>query len=193
MSRDALKNLSPERIKAFLASRNRAVLDDPGLKRAGVLMVLFPKNGELHVLLTKRTSDVEHHKGQISFPGGAVDDSDKDIIGTALREAEEEIGLGADQVEVLGIFDDAWVPSGFAITPVIGYARSLPALSPNLDEVEQTIEVPLSFFRDSANERVKQVERNGKRMNVYFYTYGAFEIWGATAGMLRSFLRAVEG
>lgn len=155
-------------------------------------MLLFPKNGELHVLLTKRSSDVEHHKGQVSFPGGSVDGSDKDIIATALREAEEEVGLPPDRVDILGVFDDAWTPSGFAITPVVGYTGGFPALLPSKDEVEEILEIPVSFFLDSHNERVKKMRRRGKEVDVYFYKYGETEVWGATASLLRSFLRALH-
>lgn len=160
--------------------------------KAGVLMLLFPKESDLYVLLTKRTSDVEHHKGQISFPGGSVDESDSDIVMTALREAEEEIGLRGDQVEVLGLFDDIWTPSGFCITPVIGYTTVLPALTPSADEVEEILEVPLSVFLERENETVKKLQRSGKSIDVYFYKHGNNEIWGATAAMVRSFLQAFK-
>ncbi len=168
------------------------MINQDDLTRAGVLMLLFQKNGEMHVLLTKRTSDVEHHKGQVSFPGGSVDTGDKDIIETALREAREEIGLNSGQAEILGLFDDVWTPSGFAITPVVGYLEKLPVLSPSREEVEEILEVPVSFFLDDRNVRVKTLERNGKKVEVYFYTYGKTEIWGATAAMLRSFLRSLS-
>lgn len=181
-----------EQIRQFLSSHPRKEIDEPGLVRAGVLMLFFKKNGELHVLLTKRTADVEHHKSQVSFPGGSVDRGDADVIETALRETEEEIGLGRQQVEVLGLFDDVWTPSGFAITPVIGFAESLPALSPNAIEVEEILGVPVSFFLDPQNERTEKRERGGKMFDLYFYNYGGTEIWGATAGMLRSFLHSLK-
>lgn len=184
--------MTAETIRAFLSAHPRNVVERSDLIRAGVLMLLFPRNGELHVLLTRRSSDVEHHKGQVSFPGGSVDSGDKDIIATALREAEEEVGLRPDRVEVLGMFDDVWTPSGFAITPVVGYTGGFPALSPSTDEVEEILEIPVSFFLDPRNERVKKMERRGKEMKVYFYTYGVTEVWGATASILRSFLRALN-
>ena len=155
-------------------------------------MLLFPKDGELHVLLTKRTSDVEHHKGQISFPGGSADAMDHDIVDTALREAEEEIGLPRDGIDILGMFDDYWTPSGFRITPVLGYLSELPLLERNAVEVEEILEVPVSFFLNRGNERVKKLRRGNEEIDVYFYTHGHNEIWGATAAMLRSFLHSLQ-
>lgn len=160
--------------------------------QAGVLLLLFPRNGELHILLTKRTSGVEHHKSQISFPGGSKDEVDTDIVATALREAEEEIGLPKNQVEVMGLFDDVWTPSGFRITPVIAYTPALPNLRVNAVEVDEIFEVPLSFFMNRENEKVKTVERSGEWIEVYFYRHGGHEIWGATAAVIRSFLLGLQ-
>lgn len=163
------------------------------LMHAAVLILLFHRDGETWVLLTKRTSDVEHHKGQISFPGGAVDAADEDLVATALRETEEEIGFPSSAIDVLGLFDDAWVPSGFRITPVLGFANVLPEARLNTREVERIVEVPVAFFLDPENERVQVFHRDGKPMDVYFYTFGNNEIWGATAAMLRAFLHEVRG
>lgn len=185
-------NLRPEQIEQFLKGRIRKELDRPGLIHAGVLVLLFPKGNELHVLLTKRSSDVEHHRGQISFPGGAVDDRDENIIATAVRETEEEIGIPAHVIRILGLFDDAWTPSGFQITPVIGYTNAPLSIRPSPFEVEEVLEVPLSFFLEAGNERVKKLTREGATVDVYFYTYGEKEIWGATAGILRSIVHALQ-
>jgi 8-oxo-dGTP pyrophosphatase MutT (NUDIX family) len=187
--RKATMKIRPDEVKTFLEGRSRSELDRPELHRAGVLLLLFDRDGETRVLLTKRTSDVEHHKGQISLPGGSMDPGDADVTATALREAEEEVGLRPSTVQVLGLFDDVWTPSGFRITPVVGHAPDLPEVRINTREVEEIIDVPVSLFLDPANERVKHLMRDGKQVKVYFYTYGSREIWGATAGILRSFLR----
>lgn len=187
-----MMNLRPEQIEQFLKGRIRKELDRPGLIHAGVLVLLFPKGNELHVLLTKRSSDVEHHRGQISFPGGAVDDRDENIIATAVRETEEEIGIPAHVIRILGLFDDAWTPSGFQITPVIGYTNAPLSIRPSPFEVEEVLEVPLSFFLEAGNERVKKLTREGATVDVYFYTYREKEIWGATAGILRSVVHALQ-
>lgn len=155
-------------------------------------MLFYSKNAELHVLLTKRTEDVEHHKGQISFPGGSQDDVDQDLVTTALRESEEEIGLPREGVKVLGLFDEYETPSGFAITPVVASIVVLPPLKPHAVEVAEILEVPLSLFMDKRNERVEQRTPFGVPLDVYFYRFGEHEIWGATAAILRSFLLSLR-
>jgi 8-oxo-dGTP pyrophosphatase MutT (NUDIX family) len=172
-------------------SFNRKELHDPSLTPAGVLLPFFEKEGELHLLLTERTNSVEHHKGQISFPGGARDVADASIIETALREAEEEIGLPRECVEVLGTWNDVWTPTGFVITPVVGFLSSVPSLKMNSSEVANILEVPIALFLDRTKERVEQRMRDGKRFDVYFYDFGELEIWGATAWITRSILAEI--
>ena len=180
--------ISPDHIRQFLESFQRQECSSRGLISAGVLVPLFERNGELHVVLTQRTNEVKHHKGQISFPGGVKNEQDTTIIETALRETEEEIGLPRNEVTVLGMLNDFQTPSGFRITPVVAFLLSVPSFSINTAEVSRIFDVPLSFFIDARNERVERRERSGKMMNDYFYRYGQYEIWGATAAMLRSFL-----
>jgi len=151
-------------------------------------MPLFEKQGALHVLLTERTHSVEHHKGQISFPGGARDSADASIIETALRETEEEIGLPREGVEVLGTWNDVWTPTGFVITPVVGFLSSVPLLKLNSHEVAHILEVPVALFLNPTKERIEQKVRDGKRFDIYHYDFGGTEIWGATAWITRSIL-----
>lgn len=183
---------TPAEIRHFLDSHKRIANTDHSLVKAGVLLLFYPRSDVLHVLLTKRTSDVEHHKSQISLPGGSFDEGDADIVQTALRETREEIGISPDSIEVLGLFDDVWTPSGFRITPVIGFLSTLPPLTVNSGEVEEILEVPVSFFVEEKNVQVKKMTRNGKAVDVYFYRYGGNDIWGATAAMLRSFLAGLR-
>ena len=184
--------ITVEHIASFLRGFRRKELEKLHLKKAAVLMLFYSKNGELYVLLTKRTEDVEHHKGQISFPGGSHDDVDSDLLVTALREGEEEIGLPREVVRVLGMFDDYETPSGFAITPVVASAEALPPLTPHAPEVAEILEVPLSLFMDKRNEGVEQRVPFGVPADVYFYRFGEHEIWGATAAILRSFLLSLR-
>lgn len=121
-----------------------------------------------------------------------MDSVDATIIDTALREAGEEIGLARNAVEVLGMLNDFRTQSGFCITPVVGFLPLTPSFVLNKTEVSEIFDVPLSFFIDSCNERVDQRECSGKMTNVYFYSYDKYEIWGATAEMLRTFLRALD-
>lgn len=160
-----------------------------GATRAAVLVPLVLDQDRLSVLLTKRTERVEYHKGQISFPGGTVDEGDVNAVATALREAEEEIGLSSGSVEVLGRLDDLEIPTGFCITPVVGLVRGMPDLVLNLDEVEEVFIVPVGFFLDPANEEVGEREWKGRMHVVYSYQFGSHRIWGATAAVIRKFLR----
>jgi 8-oxo-dGTP pyrophosphatase MutT (NUDIX family) len=184
--------ISVEQIRKFLEGHRRRELEKSHLKKAAVLMLFYPKGEELFVLLTKRTEDVEHHKGQVSFPGGSHDEDDVNLVATALRESEEEIGLPQHAVQVFGMFDEYETPSGFAITPVIAYAHCLPPLKHNAIEVAEILEVPLSLFLDKRNERVEKRVRLGTVLDVYFYRFGDHEIWGATAAILRAFLYALR-
>jgi len=185
-------SITIEQIQEFLGHHGQRKLGKPGLRKAAVLMLLYPKDSELHVLLTRRTDEVEHHKGQISFPGGSMDDEDEDLVATALRESEEEVGLPKEIPQILGMFDEYETPSGFAITPVVAYTGALPSLSHNAMEVAEILEVPLSVFLEVQNERVEKRKRLGHLIDVYFYRFGAHEIWGATAAILRAFLHSVQ-
>ncbi len=186
-----IDRMSPfrDQLQQFFRVYRRVELVSSQLTRAGVLVTIFEKHHEPHFLLTKRTEDVEHHKGQISFPGGAVDAGDKDIVATSLREAEEEIGLHHDRIGVLGTLDDIIIPTGFLVTPVVGYVDDLPPLTLNRHEVESVLEVPLAIFRDPGRKKVVKMMRGGVLHDVYFFTFGESQIWGATAAIIESFLR----
>jgi 8-oxo-dGTP pyrophosphatase MutT (NUDIX family) len=184
--------ISVEQIRKFLEGHRRRELEKSHLKKAAVLILFYPKGDELFVLLTKRTEDVEHHKGQVSFPGGSQDEDDVNLVATALRESEEEIGLPKHAVQVFGMFDEYETPSGFAITPVVAYAHCLPPLKHNAIEVAEILEVPVSLFLDKRNESVEKRVRLGTVLEVYFYRFGDHEIWGATAAILRAFLHALR-
>ncbi len=183
---------SVAKIKELLLTRQRRQVVDEKLTRAAVLMALFKKKDAWYILMTKRSDEVEHHKGQISFPGGAADHGDKNIVATALRETKEEIGLESDNVEILGLYDDHATPTGFVITPVVGYIKKLPSLSPGEQEVVEILEVPVSLFLDPTKERMVQMERRGMKVDVYFYNFGKHELWGATARISRDFLREMS-
>jgi 8-oxo-dGTP pyrophosphatase MutT (NUDIX family) len=179
-------------IRKYFHSFRRTIHRNPDLVPSAVLILLFKKEGKLHVVLTKRTEDVKHHKGQISFPGGAVDKTDETVVDTALRETEEEVGLTRNMVEIIGVLSDFCTPSGFCITPIVGFMSTRPVFILNKSEVSEIFDVPLSFFLDPCNERTERRERFGKMMNLYFYRYGKYEIWGATAEILRTFLSALN-
>ena len=164
---------------------------EPGQRPlAAVLIPLYEREGQYHVLFTLRTEHVEHHKGQISFPGGAADPEDPDLEFTALRETFEEIGVRPDDVEVLGRLDDIVTITNFLVTPYVGVLRG-PVPYPfrhNEHEVAELLEVPLSHLMEEANVVQETREIGGRPTPTYSYRFGEHVIWGATARILRGFL-----
>jgi len=145
------------------------------------------------VLLTQRTSHLANHSGQIAFPGGKVDDTDADSIAAALREAEEEVGLTPDFIQVLGTLPIYTTGSAFIITPVVALVRPGFTLTPNEGEVADVFEVPLDFLMNPAHHRRHSLMAEGLRRDWFSMPYQDADmerfIWGATAGMLRNFYR----
>jgi len=185
----------PDVIQQRLASRQRSIINDPRQRRAAVLLPLYRDGDETYALFTKRTEAVEHHKGQISLPGGAEDKGDSGPLDTALRETEEELGVPRDQIRILGALDDVYtVVSGFVITPFVGVIPHPVPLRVNPDEIAEVLSVPLSTFRDLTKLRIEERDRApGERIQVYFYYHGRHEIWGATARIMKGFIEAVFG
>jgi len=175
-------------VRAMLAGRRRSIQDDGALIRAAVLVPLLWKQGEWHVLVTKRTQIVEHHKGQISFPGGACEADDASLEETALREMFEEIGVSPEAVQLLGALDDYPTITGYVITPFVGVIPSAFTYRLNGQEVEAIAEVPLSFLRDPSNVGHEQRKYQGRVYDLVFWQYGPFRIWGVTAQILKGFL-----
>ena len=181
-----------KKIKEILACRDKACIDEPGLIRAAVLIPLFKKDGEYHVLLTRRTTKVGHHKGQISFPGGKQDEGE-DLLSTALREAREEMGIAEKDVRILGELDDMCTfSSDFCIAPFVGLIPYPYSFKINRHEIEEIIEVPLSVFLDEAKFREELRTRNGERVPVYFYQHNEHTIWGATARILKQLMDLIS-
>ena len=155
------------------------------LRPAAVLVGLIDRGAGLHVVLTKRSSRLKHHPGQIAFPGGKVDEGDADVTAAALREAWEEVGLRPEQVEVLGHLPAHETVTSFTVTPVLGLIRDVfdPVAEPG--EVEEVFEVPLSLLADPANYLVQSRRWRGQRRYYHTVPWGPYYIWGATARMLR--------
>jgi 8-oxo-dGTP pyrophosphatase MutT (NUDIX family) len=170
-------DLNPE-LKADLAAMNSP-------RPAAVLVPVMVRDS-LTVLLTQRSHDMPSHPGQISFPGGKVEECDTSPLDCALREAEEEIGLTADFVEPLGYLDGYRTGTGFQIVPVVAIVR--PGFAVRLDprEVVELFEVPLAFLMDDLNHQRHSREWRGRERSFYAMPYGERYIWGATAGMLKN-------
>lgn len=160
---------------------------------AAVLLTLVPYAPDPHVLLTVRTDYVEHHKGEISFPGGAVDPGDHDLQFTALRETHEEVGIEPSHVEVLGALDPTITRSGFHVTPYVGVVERAPyPFIPSPREVAEVLEVPIGHLLDDCNVMIDRVERDGRSIRRRSYRWGDHLIYGATASMLTGFLAIVR-
>ncbi len=163
--------------------------------QASVLVPLVMRE-TLTVLLTHRTSHLSSHSGQVAFPGGMTDPEDADAVATALREAQEEIGLSPHHVEVLGTMPTYTTGSAFVVTPVVALVSEAMVIEPNPHEVAQVFEVPLPFLMDPANHRRHQVRWEGQMREWLSMPYhdGNMEhfIWGATAGMLRNLYRFLQ-
>ena len=158
---------------------------------AAVLVPLINRAAGVTVMLTQRTAHLNDHAGQISFPGGRVEEGDPDRTFTALREAEEETGLDRSAVHVIGRLPEYDIPTGFRVTPVVGWIEPPVAYDPDPFEVAEVFEVPLMHFLDPANHQRHSDEVQGRRRNYYAMPYQHRHIWGATAGMLFSLYRAL--
>jgi len=182
------------RLDVALSRRPRRALDRSDLVSAAVLLAITDHGGP-HILFTKKSASVPHHKGQYSFPGGVVEQRDGSRVETALREAWEEIRLPAEAVEVLGLLDDTETrATPFVITPVVGLVTGPVELVPDGREIERVLEVPLATLRDPAIFHTEVWERNGEHHLVHFYRVSDEDvIWGATARILKQFLDMLEG
>jgi len=163
------------------------------LRSAGVLVAFETSGPEPLLYLTKRSSHLRHHPGQISFPGGKVDPGDAGPVGAALREAHEEIGLDPANVEVLGTLEPHETVTSFLVTPVFARIKAPFTPRPEAGEVAEVFTVPLSHIANPANFRVESRRWRGARRYYFVAPYGPYYIWGATARMLRSLADGMAG
>ena len=184
----------PQAIKQILSARTpKRIPDEKCLyKHAGVLVPIFRQGGDYMILFTKRTNNLEHHKGQISFPGGSVDEEDNSVRDTALREAREEIGLLKEDVEILGRIDDTMtVVSDFIVHPFVGLIPYPYDFTINTDEVARLIKVPLKAFHPENSGKGASFEFEGKNYRTPTYEYDGDVIWGATARIMEIFVNII--
>ncbi len=175
-----------EKIRQVLNQREKRRIIDMNATPSAVLIPIFEKNGEDHILFTKRTETVEHHKGQISFPGGRRDKEDENLLQTALRESLEEVGIRPEDVDVLGDLDEEKTyVSNYVISPYVGFIPYPYPFVTSPDEVDRLLEIPVSSLLDKNSFR-EEIQSNGdKRYRAYFFQYGDDVIWGATSRILK--------
>lgn len=157
------------------------------LKAAAVLIPLIDRDGELQVLFTERSGELRHHAGQVSFPGGGMEEVDSNIVATALREAQEEVGIQPSEVSIAGYLSTMLTITGFAVTPIVGFVESHFELRIDPAEVEEAFEVPLDYLLDTRNVVHSKREYEGLVCDIETFHFGGHQIWGATASMLLSF------
>ncbi|MGD9118010.1 MAG: CoA pyrophosphatase [Dehalococcoidia bacterium] len=176
------------KLREFMAHRQKKSITAPERISSAVLLPIYNKEGQCHILLTQRTNNVKEHKGQISFPGGARQD-DESLLATALRESQEEVGLSPGEVEVLGELDDtATTTSNFVVTPFVGVIPWPNDLRADGWETDEIIEVPIAVLLDEKVREEKEEVIGGQPVTSYFYHYDGRVIWGATARILHQFL-----
>ncbi|HXF80158.1 MAG TPA: CoA pyrophosphatase [Usitatibacter sp.] len=158
-------------------------------KPAAVLILVVNHPGDPTIVFTQRTAHLADHAGQISFPGGRADEGDASRRHTALREAEEEIGVAPERVEVLGQLPEYHTGTGYRVTPIVGWAEPPLRFSPDPHEVADVFEVPLAFLLDEGNHRYESAFFKGRMRKFWSMPYGERFIWGATAGMIVTFHR----
>ncbi|MFK8011734.1 MAG: CoA pyrophosphatase [Marinicellaceae bacterium] len=151
---------------------------------AAVLIPLHWINDEIHILLTKRSEDLKHHSGQVSFPGGGFDESDITIRQAAIRETEEEIGISENYIDIVGYLEDLKTISGFYVTPFVAILKDGFEIKINEQEVSEVFSVPLAFFLNSDNCEKRSAQYKGKNVNYYIYPHEKYTIWGVTAEII---------
>lgn len=187
-----LENISERlsKINTSLTSDNdlmeNEVVRTENLTEAAVLIPIVERNNGLKVILTKRSNNLKQHPGQVSFPGGKSEKTDKSLVATALRETREEIGINNKNVEILGQLSKHVTITGFKITPFIGKIRTGFSTKMQTSEVSEIFEVPLSYLSNPKNFRVESVKWKGKKRFFYSIPYGPYYIWGATARILKN-------
>lgn len=183
--RDRLQPLDHAAILADTLAR-----EDARARRSAVLLALFEQEGQVFLPFIRRSSQLRLHSGQIAFPGGGADPGDRSLVETALREAQEEIGLDASEVKTLGVLPPMLtVVSNFLVVPVVAWLpHGLGRVQLQLGEVDEQFSLPLAGLADPANFHSEIWTRDGQSRTIYFYDVAGYRVWGVTAYILRSFL-----
>jgi 8-oxo-dGTP pyrophosphatase MutT (NUDIX family) len=186
-----------EKLRQLLARRQKRHIVDAGRVPSAVLVPIYEKRGQYHIMFIRRTETVKEHKGQISFPGGTRENSDRTLLATALRECAEETGLRAEDIEVLGELDDELTAtSNYIVSPFVAVIPWPYRFKCSEDEVAEIIEIPVPALldRDCLSHSTETLD--GRTVDAYAYHYRGMVIWGATARILKRlldiFARAIE-
>jgi 8-oxo-dGTP pyrophosphatase MutT (NUDIX family) len=181
-----------DQIAGILAGRRPREISPAGFRRAAVLLPLYETEAGPHFVLTKRTTSVPTHKGQISFPGGGFQEADGDLLTTALRESEEEIGLRAGDVTVVGALDDTVAATtAHVVRPFVGFVPHPYPFRLDPFEIEHLVHLPLRPLMEPDSFREEIWERDGRPHSVFFYEHNGQTIWGLTARILKQFVEVV--
>ncbi|MFQ5855692.1 MAG: NUDIX hydrolase [Anaerolineae bacterium] len=171
--------------------RASSVSDAPA-RGGGVLLLLYPRDGRLHLVLTRRTEHLPNHQGQISLPGGAQD-AGESFEETALREAREELDVDPTGIQVLGRLTPLYIPpSNYCIRPVVGYVPARPVFHPDPREVAEVLEVPLATLLDPSTVHQEDWHLRGMTVRVPFFAVNEHKVWGATAMVLAEFVELIH-
>lgn len=182
-----------QQIQKAIGARQPRQLEIPDFLPAAVIIPIFDKGGEAHILFTLRTDKVLHHKGQVSFPGGAWEEQDATLADTALRETFEEVGIPPGQMKIIGQLDDFPTITDFLVTP---YVAMIPYPYPtaiNTDEVAELLEVPLNLFLTDEHFEMKEKRYGDKTYPVYYYYFNHTVIWGVTGFIVNRFVELAFG
>ncbi len=182
----------PELIRQALAKRVVERVDGTGMMPAAVMILLYRKEGEYCILLNKRSEKVEHHKGEISFPGGARDPEDRDSLETALRETEEEMGIKREDITVLGEMDEIVTRSNFQVSVFTGTIEYPYKFTPSAIEIAEVVEFPITSLIDPINRRVETRWVDGMPLTSYSYVHEEHVVFGATARILQSCIEILD-
>jgi len=182
-----------EALVRILNERPKKTLPREGMVVAAVLIPLFRVDHHIHVLLTKRSHLVEHHRGEISFPGGKMDENDPDLLSCALRETAEEVGIDPSVVRIMGELDDFYtVATSFLVAPFVGMIPHPYELKTNRREIAEVLGVPLEVFFDPTLKEETVWIHDGKPIEIISYKWRGYNIWGATARILSHFTKLLS-
>jgi 8-oxo-dGTP pyrophosphatase MutT (NUDIX family) len=192
----SLRTPRDDRLQSILTQLVPVILPpDPTRRQAAVLLPLFKNATDYHLVFTKRTDTLTHHKGQVSFPGGSFEPTDGDLLSTALRESYEEVGLRPQDVSILGRLDDlSTFSTSFTISPFVGLIPYPYPFRPNPMEVAIVFDAPVSVLADpSVGRRYIRARDDGATIEDYEFHVNGHVIWGATARIIHRFLEVVKG